>query len=603
MDSYIARRGPDGSGSWLGPAVGFGHRRLSILDLGDRAAQPMRDPASGCVLTYNGEIYNFREQRAMLQSYGADFRTSSDTEVLLQAYRIWGLETLLERLDGMFAFALFDPRADSLILCRDRFGKKPLYYLESAEGVLFSSDVRSIWAVTPGLSLDAESLDYYLTELSVPQPRSIWREVRQLEPAEAMIWRRGRGPRRFTYWTRVFGPKRELPIDQTIDDIDQHLRAAVSKRTVSDVPVGAFLSGGIDSGLVVAHLAKLSERPVQTYSVSVDVPHMDEAPLARVTALRYRTQHSELRVELQPEDTLRDVVEVLGEPFGDSSILPSFLVAAEMRKHVKVVLSGDGGDELFGYPEYSLAYRAELHAAKHPSWAGRTLARVTDRVKRFLGQDGQFVGLLQHYASLTGARRLFRTMGFSWDDKLLLYADSAAPAGFARDWLEGIWQASRQQSLVDTLVEAGLRSRLLNDYLVKVDRASMAHGLEVRSPFLDRLLAERSFLIPNAQKFAGSQGKHLLRCLAMRHLDDRVATAPKRGFAVPLGRWMRDRLGDWTMDLASSRIIREQGLFKTNVVQTLVREHQSEKRDHSHRLFALLMFWLWTERFARRPSA
>lgn len=605
LSASCATRGPDAAGLWRVTGVGLAHRRLSILDLSERGRQPMLDPTGRVAITYNGEIYNFRQLRRELEGHGHTFRSESDTEVLLAGYLQWGAVPLAEKLDGMFAFGLHDLADRSTYLCRDRFGKKPLYYRRDQDHLAFCSDIRGLWATERGLTLDREALDYYLSELATPQPRTIWKEIQQVRPAHVLrVSDRGDGTEE-PYWSRRYSPKREASEAETLEALEEALRAAVMKRTLSDVPIGAFLSGGVDSGLVVAFLAQGSADPVRTYSVCVPGHEMDEGPLAKKVAERYATRHTEINLGSENLDVLPEIIDAFGEPFADSSAIPTWHIAREIRRHVTVVLSGDGGDEIFGYPEYVWAHRADVHFRQNPGAARRAVVRVWDKARRMAGLPGEQAGFIQDYAALAGAEKLFRTMGFSSTEKARLYSPDAARAAadFTRRWLDDAWDSSRQTEMADTLTEASFGNRLLNDYLVKVDRASMAHSLEVRSPFLDGPLAELACRLPNELRYTGGEAKYLLKRLAEKHVASDIRSRPKRGFAVPVADWLRGSLRGMAEDLLRSSTVKGRGFFEPARVDGLLDQHLTGTHDHSHRLWALVCLELWCQRFLDTPPS
>jgi asparagine synthase (glutamine-hydrolysing) len=608
LNASCATRGPDAAGLWRASGVGLAHRRLSILDLSERGRQPMLDPTGRVAITYNGEIYNFRELRKELETHGHTFRSESDTEMLLAGYLQWGAAPLARRLDGMFAFGLHDLSERATYLCRDRFGKKPLYYRKAPDHLAFCSDIRGLWATERGLTLDHEALDHYLSELATPQPRTIWKEIQQVRPAHVLRVSDQGATTEEGYWRRTYSPKSTGSEAQQLEVLEGALRTAVMKRTLSDVPIGAFLSGGVDSGLVVAFLAQGSAGPVRTYSVCVPGHEMDEGPIARKVAERYSTRHTEITLGAQNLDVLPEIVDAFGEPFADSSAIPSWHISREIRRHVTVVLSGDGGDEMFGYPEYVWAHRADVHQRRYPGAAQRAVVRALDKARRMAGLPGKHAGFIQDYAALSGSEKLFRTMGFSSAEKAELYLPDAARAAndFTRRWLDEGWEASRQTEMADTLTEASFGNRLLNDYLVKVDRASMAHSLEVRSPFLDGPLAEIACRLPNELRYKGGEAKYLLKTLAEKHVSPDIRSHPKRGFAVPVAEWLRGDLRGMTEDLLRSSTFKSRGLFEPARVECFLDQHLTGKRDHSHRLWTLLCFELWCRRFmdtAPGPSA
>jgi asparagine synthase (glutamine-hydrolysing) len=602
MSSWLDRRGPDDHGVWIGPGVGLAIRRLSIIDLSAAGHQPMLTPDGSAAIVFNGEIYGFLALREELESRGIAFRSHSDTEVLLQGFLTWGIDGLLERIDGMYALALFDHRDRTLYLARDRFGQKPLYYCLDPDRLLFSSDIRSIWAVRKGLSLDFEAMDYYLSELSMPQPRTIWKEIRQVEPATRVTVRLDAFSCESRRYWRIPSPA------ATGRDADDLARAAeiklaesVRKTRVADVPIGSFLSGGIDSGLVVAALAGETKEPIRTYTIGFPGSANDERAAAAAVARRLGTVHT----ELDSEDVTPELVEELcveyGEPFADPSALPTFLVSRAMREHCKVVLSGDGGDEVFGgYWEYPAASLSdELRSSRSGAFRQWALRAKEFFWRRTLGRgpsSGMGVGHALEFAAQSGYQMLHRGLGFHPDRLGELYA-SGRPCGFARRELERQWLESRQETVADTLFAASLGGRLLNDYLVKVDRASMASSLEVRIPFLDRSLVEFAFSLPAREKLPGHRAKGLLKRIAEQRLGRERATAPKTGFGLPLGDLLRGPLRPLVSEHLSEHSVRQRGFFDGAAVGGLLRRFESGQTDNATRVWALLVLELWSRSF------
>ncbi len=607
IETFLARaledmrfRGPDAHGLQRVGNVGLGHTRLSIVDLSEAGHQPMFSPSGEVGITFNGEIYNFPALKQELQSAGCEFRTRTDTEVLLQGYEYWGLSGLLQRIEGMFALGLLDSREHLLILVRDHFGKKPLYYYQDESCFLFSSDLRTIHRQKrEKLTFDEVALDYYLTEVSVPQPRSIWKQVRQLPPASYLKLDLRSGAKQIQrYW--------ELPREEWLQpspaEAERTLRElliqAVSKRTIADVPVGCFLSGGVDSGLVVALLSQVSEGPVRTYSVGISGED-NELPDARIVAERYRTQHLELMATPQLAEDLPRIVSQLGEPFADSSLLPSFCICQAMRQQVKVVLSGDGGDELFGgYAEYLRAYRTDRFLERYPRWI-RWLVVQADKVwARLLKRRGENLGSLWTHSRQLPHDRLYRHMGFSQRDRQMLYLPGVARerAGRAEQILDELWRENARGDCADSLMRTSIRTRLLNDYLVKVDRASMMNSLEVRSPFLDKALTEWAFRLHPKVRFGAGEQKWLLKNLAEKEVDAGIRARPKRGFGIPVREWLCGPLRDQVMQLADAQgPLAGMGLFDLGHISRVCFEHLSGRVNHSDRIWTLLILKLWLE--------
>lgn len=601
-DESMCQRGPDQHGNLVEGNVGLVHRRLSIIDLSESGRQPMTDASGRLSITYNGEIYNYRELKTELGQKGYNFRSGSDTEVILQGYLAWGFKALLQRLEGMFAFAIYDRQERTLCFGRDHFGKKPLYYYEDEDCFLFASDIRPIHKeVKQRLTVDLETIDYYLSELSSPQPHTIWKQIKQIPPGNYLIvdtvkfdLKNGR------YWQLPRHTTMAVSLEDAVEQTESLLTKAILKRTVADVPVGCFLSGGIDSGMVVSLLATHSSEKVRTFSVGFDGEN-NELPDARIVAERYQTDHHEIIITPSIIEDLPHLLEYVGEPFADSSLLPSYYVCKAMSGQLKVVLSGDGGDELFGgYSQYLLSYKTDQFLASHPArWSAYFSAQADKLVARIQGKK-ENAGSFLHYAHLSGAERLFRQMGFTEAEKRNLYtadAKSAVPSFFS-SWSNHCWKESESGSLTSTIMRASLNTRLLNDYLVKVDRASMINSLEVRSPFLDKDLAAFAFSLPDEWKFSGAVSKYILKKLASRYFDPAVFTKPKRGFGFPLEKWLHKDFQHRLRELTDPNApLYKLGLFEQKTVADLVNQFHQGRPGLGHRIWSLLCLDEWCKLF------
>ena len=595
MAGFMTQRGPDHCDLWLQEGVGFAHTRLSIIDLNERSSQPFLVP-DRLALTFNGEIYNFKDLRKELEDEGHRFVTTSDTEVLAKAYLQWGIE-MISRLDGMFAFGLLDLLKRKLYLARDPFGKKPLYVYQTKKELAFASDIRAIESLRKNqFTLNRQSLDYYLSECSMPQPATIWQEVSQVNAASVrQIDLDDLSSKEWRYWT--------LPPETNIENenealqlVESTLLKAIQKRTIADVPLGCFLSGGVDSGLVVSLLAAHSSERVRTFTVGIEGHPMDESALARLVVQRYNTDHTEIKAKPDFEDIARKMCEYCGEPFADSSIIPSYLVTKEISKHLKVALSGDGGDELFGgYKDYIWAYKADRflrEERRSKLWRARVL--VDKVASRFSGREN--LGSYEHYTRFTGAEKMFRQMGFNRQTKDRLWKAESRPAGNpGEDWLEEKWGEHPSPWLSDQLMRASLSTRLINDYLVKVDRASMYHSLEVRSPFLDKSLAELAFRIAPDLKFHNKTSKYLLKRLAQSYFDEKIFERKKQGFSIPLAEWLGSKLQGFVNDILCNKDAWIFSLFEFDEVQKIWKAHR-EGRRNTDGLWALICLELWAHR-------
>lgn len=600
LDQFLQERGPDNTGHWVDKNIGFTHTRLSIIDLSNTAHQPMTAENEQFVITFNGEIYNFKTLREALHKNGMTFETESDTEVLLKGYMHWGMQTLLENVEGMYAFAIYDKRTNTVNFARDRFGQKPLYYFYDNDQFVFSSDIRSIWKYVPNLEMNYASLDYYLTELSSPQPHTIWKNVQQLDPAHWMCLDLSNNSiEKHNYWKIDYGYKNRLSLSETIDEVEKHLINAITKRTISDVPLGCFLSGGVDSGLVVSMLASNSKERIKTFSVGLNTAHgeLNELPEARIVADRYNTDHTEIIAEANVIEHLPGLVKYIGEPFGSSSIIPSYLITKEIRKNVTVALSGDGGDELFGgYYDYGIAYQTDVYTQLFPTKWKRDFNTWANKLMNKISPSDTNYGSLETYHQFEGWERLYRIMGISPNEKYQVYTDeykNRKEAIFTKEYLNEIWNQFPYKNHTDTLFHASLQTRLLNEYLVKVDRSSMLNSLEVRSPFMDHTLAEFSASIPNQYKFHQGQNKYILKHLATKYIDPDMFKRTKKGFGIPVQAWLKNELKDYMRDHLLSDRFKQRGIFNAQSIERMVNDHIESKGDYTHVLWSLLCLEIW----------
>jgi asparagine synthase (glutamine-hydrolysing) len=609
MCDAIRHRGPDEGGVLaVGPrgiaggvSVGLGSRRLSIIDVAG-GHQPIANEDETIWIVFNGEIYNFETLRRDLVARGHRFRTSSDTEVVVHLYEEKG-EACFADLDGMFALALWDARRERLVLARDRFGKKPLLYAERGGELSFGSEflaLRAAGALAADINdIDLEALDAYLTFMSIPAPLTIYRGVRKLPPASWLAVDR-HGVQISRYWRLEYGPKHGVDEREAALQVRELFTDAVRKRLISEVPLGAFLSGGIDSSAVVAVMAGLSSRPVKTFSIGFGEADYDELPYARAVAARYGCEHYEFVVEPKAVDILPTLVRHYGEPYADSSAIPSFYLARLTREHVTVALNGDGGDEAFaGYP-WHFANRVveSWHAVPAP------LRRTVETVVRGLlppsAERRSFVSRLGRLLRAAGGTRAERYAGwigvFSGDLKRELVSGSWRSEHMAR-CLAARFEAFRGLDAVDAFLAADVDWYLPTDLLVKMDIATMANSLEARSPFLDRQLVEFVARLPSRFKLRGRTSKYILKRAIADLVPAETLSRRKRGFAVPIGRWFRRDLRDFAADHLLGRRAVERGMFDPAVVARLFAEHQSGRADHAHHLWVLLMFELWCREF------
>jgi asparagine synthase (glutamine-hydrolysing) len=625
MTRTLVHRGPDDGGVWCDAAAGagFGHRRLSIVDLSPLGHQPMASRSGRYTITFNGEIYNYRELRSELSALAHSFRGTSDTEVLLAAIEEWGLARALQRCSGMFALGVWDAQQRLLHLARDRFGEKPLYYGRFSGTLLFGSELKALRASSSwSADIDRNALTLLLRHGYIPAPYSIFLQVRKVAPG-GIVSARVEGPRiaatESSYWSALESyesASQSTPAgsaDDALASIDQALRTAIGRQMVADVPVGAFLSGGIDSSLIVALMQQLNTQPVRTFSIGFSEDAFNEAPFARNIAAHLGTQHTELMVT--PRETV-DVIPLLprmyDEPFGDSSQIPTYLVSKLARADVTVSLSGDAGDELFGgyarYPRTIDRWRRTMRvpaALRHlagaivrgaPPWGLELLASPARFSKRWR-RRGLMVDRLQERAPKWAARGFqeFYNVEHSICQPSGLVLNAAEPRTVANS--PDSWPSAadelRHMMFVDTCLY------LPGDILVKVDRAAMAVSLETRVPFLDPEVAMAAWQIPTALHFADGQGKWLLRQMLQRHIPQAMFDRPKRGFEVPVAKWLRTELKDWAETLLGEARLQREGFFDAAIVRRRWRQHIDAAADWSFYLWTVLMFQAWLEEWNR----
>ena len=607
MSAALAHRGPDDEGTWVrsAPAVGLAHRRLAVLDLSDAGHQPMASPSGRYVVSWNGELYNHSELRQELEAGGSRFRSRTDTEVFLCAVDRWGLHAALPKTRGMFAFALWDHDTAVLYLARDRFGEKPLYYREAPGGGAFASELGALRAI-PGFQpdVDRDALTLLLRHGYIPAPHTIYRNVAKVLPGEVVELRPGGQVARWAYWstldeaTRAYAARRPIDLESAADELDTLLRAAVAEQAVADVPVGVFLSGGVDSSSVVAALA--GTRDVRTFTMGFEDPRYDEAPYAAAVADHFGTRHESVRVgEADVLALLDQLPGMFGEPFADASQLPTALVAALAGRAVTVCLSGDGGDEMFaGYGRYPAAIRlwGALGAVPAPvrragRWAGAATRRVLGAMPaKTSAGPGELRRRLVVGAGLVpaaDASELYLRLVSQWDDPAAVVLGGVEPSTPVSMGLPPA------PSLLDALTAVDLITYLPDDILVKVDRTAMAVGLEVRAPFLDHRIFRFAMSLPPALRMEGGVQKRVLRHWLRRHLPGDLVDRPKRGFAVPLARWLRGPLRAWAEDLLAADALRAQGYFDTAEVRKRWSEHISGRHDWSPHLWSVLQFQAW----------
>ena len=626
MDSLV-HRGPDDAGCWYDPeaGVGLGHRRLSIVDLSPLGHQPMASPSGRYRITYNGEVYNFHEIKSELQSHGYTFRSRSDTEVILAALEEWGTEAAVKRFVGMFAFALWDHQERRLHLVRDRLGIKPLYYGFIGHAFVFSSELKAFHAHPEFRGeVDRNALALMLRHGYVPAPNSIYRGIHKLLPGTILSISPDDSsplPSPIVYWSArtVVEQGQAQPflgsVDEAVAHLDALLRQSVELRLVADVPLGAFLSGGIDSSTVVALMQAQSTRPVKTFSIGFEEQDYNEAMHAKAVARHLGTDHTELNITpAQAMAVIPNLPTLYDEPFSDSSQIPTFLVSELARQHVTVSLSGDGGDELFG--GYDRYFRGRSIWQKI-GWMPGGLKGVTARALKTLSPQGWDVVLQKLGPALPGnikqqlsgdrlhklaeivavehPEAMYLGLISHWKVSASLVLGACEPPTVFND----IGQWADVPDFVQRMMFLDMVNYLPDDILVKVDRASMGVGLEARVPMLDHRVVEFAWRLPLSLKINNGQGKWLLRQVLDQYVPRALIDRPKMGFGVPIGAWLRDPLREWAESLLDESRLRQEGFFDPAPIRQKWEEHLAGTRDWKYHLWDVLMFQAWQEMWLR----
>ncbi|MBI4386840.1 MAG: asparagine synthase (glutamine-hydrolyzing) [Elusimicrobia bacterium] len=613
-NDLIAHRGPDDEGFYEDDRAGLAMRRLAIIDL-NTGHQPISNPDGTAWIVLNGEIYNFLELRPELERAGYPFKTKSDTEVIMALYEKMG-PACVRKLRGMFAFAIWDKRRQRLFLARDRVGKKPLVYAAGPGTLAFSSELRCLFEWGVSKEIFPKAIDLYLSLQYIPSPWTIYRNIRKLPPAHTLIYEKGQA-RIERYWDLPLG---SAPLTRDPREAQEMLREkfreAVRLRLISDVPLGAFLSGGIDSSLVVAVMSEASSRPVKTFSIGFEEENFSELPYAREVARAYGCDHREFVVKPEMAEVLPKLAWHYGEPYADSSALPSYYVARETRRHVTVALNGDGGDENFaGYIRY-FAMKGARVWDQSPALLRRMLGLAAEwlpernaplsqlwRIKRFIRSvapadlAGRYLEMVCYFSDFYKqglySPRMFRDLEIQGERELV----------WARDYLRSAMDRAGKEDFVNRLLYTDMVTYLPECLMVKMDIATMANSLEGRSPFLDHELMELSFRMPGHWKLRGLRGhKWILKQAFWDKLPPRIRSRGKMGFGIPVGAWFRGRLRDyWRGHVLSEKAV-ARGYFNREALQRIWEEHQSGRRDHGYRMWALLMLELWHQECLEKMS-
>jgi asparagine synthase (glutamine-hydrolysing) len=596
MTRVIAHRGPDDEGVWANGAVGLGSRRLAVIDLSERGHQPMSNEDGSIWIAFNGEVYNFQELRAGLLRQGHVFRSNTDTETIIHLYEEEGIGAI-SKLRGMFAFALWDGRSSTLFLARDRVGKKPLFYYHDAKRFVFGSEVKCLLQNGVEGAPDSEAINHYLTYGYVPAPWSAFRGIRKVPAAHYLEVRRG-DVSTTRYWTLKYAPKSHVPEGALLEQLSDLLAESTRLRMISDVPLGVLLSGGLDSSAIVATMRKLTSGSLKTFSIGFDHPEYDELAYARQVARHFETDHHELIVRPDALAMVPRLAWHYNEPFADSSAVPSFAVSELARRSVTVALNGDGGDETWlGYDRYAAAATVARYDWV-PTNARRALAAAASRLPS--GMPKSTVYRVRRLGM--GLARTPLEQYASW---ITVFDDVAKRALYTPDFraqlsgtpsfqiFQDALQASDAPTFVEAIAHADIQTYLVDDLLVKMDIASMAHSLEVRSPLLDHRMVEFSANLPVGMKLRGYTQKYLLRRLMKDVLPAPILTRRKMGFGVPIDRWFRADLKEMAYDLLLDSRARSRGYFRPEVVRGYLDAHAAGRAHHHARLWSLLMLEVW----------
>ncbi|MDI7258451.1 MAG: asparagine synthase (glutamine-hydrolyzing) [Thermodesulfobacteriota bacterium] len=611
MCSVLVHRGPDDEGVYTDGPIGLGHRRLSIIDLSPAGHQPMSNVDGTVWIVFNGEIYNFLDLRGDLEKKGYRFRSRSDTEVLLHLYEAEGVDCL-QRLRGMFAFAIWDARKQLLFLARDRLGKKPVFYRAGPTCLIFASEIKAILE-DPEVKreVDPVAIHHYLTYQYVPSPFCAFKGLSKLPPAHYLLCQDGKVEVN-RYWKLSYLPKYPVTTDRQRRQLEEELlvrfEEAVRLRLISDVPLGAFLSGGVDSSAVVAMMSRLMNQPVKTFSIGFDEASYNELPYARIVANRFKTDHTEFKVKPDAVEVLSKLVWYYNEPYADSSAIPTYYVSKLAREHVTVALNGDAGDENFaGYGRYAANEFARRYdkilRTFNPRWVQSIISKLPS------GQNqNNFIWVLKRFSEELNKSPEIRNLGwlchFDNEKKGQLYTEDfkARMNGIdSNELLLEKYQEAEADDFIDSTLYSDVMMYLPDDLLVKVDITSMANSLEARSPFLDHVFMEFVAKIPAELKLRGKKTKWILKQTLRNILPPEILDRKKMGFGVPIDHWLRNELKPMAYDLLLGQRSLERGYFKKDFIQKMLDEHCSAKWNWHYHIWNLLMLELWHRMFIDVP--
>lgn len=596
MCDVMRHRGPDDEGYYLDGWVGLGIKRLSIIDLAG-GHQPIFNESQTACLVMNGEIYNYVELRDQLEKRGHTFQTQSDSEVIIHAYEEWG-EDCPQKFRGMFAFAIWDKLEEKLFIARDRLGQKPLYYYLDKRGIVFSSEIKTILKWDPALSrLNLRELDTYLTYGYVPAPHTMFEGISKLPAGHTLTVERGKCSLR-EYWDIEFDVKEHKSLPEYLEQLQDLLEQAIRFRLRSDVPLGALLSGGIDSSTVVGLMSQMMDRPVQTFSVGFSNEAFNEIPFARSIARQFKTEHHELMIDTCSPSLLKDVVWHLDEPIADPAAVPTYLISELARKHVKVILTGEGGDELFaGYDYYKTHLLARRFQLLPSSLSRRVLPTMARSANYLLRRQHYHERTIWHWSLPPGAQMAAWVAIFTDAEKKKLYGPAfghALSKNRTAETFSYYYQKCNAKDDLHRLMYVDTKVWLPDDLLMKVDKMSMANSLEARTPFLDHHLIEFMASIPANLKLKASTPKYILKALMKDILPDNIISRPKQTFDVPIGEWLCHDLRDLTMDILEEGVIKGEDLFNHNyVMDEMWHALEEGKPGYARQFWSLITLGLW----------
>jgi asparagine synthase (glutamine-hydrolysing) len=583
----VSHRGPDDDGLYIDGYAGLGHRRLAIIDLSEKGRQPMADDKGEVYIVFNGEIYNFKELRCLLEEDGVVFSSGTDTETIIYLYKKYSFDCL-KYLRGMFAFAIWDSRKKLLFIARDRLGKKPLKYYQDGNSFIFASELKAILK-NPAVKkeIDYQAIDEYLSFKYVPGPKTGFKNIKKLAPGHFLVIKYNGEVSEKSYWDLNFEEKDDLREEEWLERIEKKIKESVALRLTSDVPLGAHLSGGIDSGLITALMAENTGKRIKTFSIGFEESKYNELPFARLVAERYDTDHHEFIVKPDAAGLLPKIAYYYEEPYADASAIPYWHLSEITKKHITVALNGDGGDENFAGYERHLApqiYRSlKMIPAKH------ILSKIFSAFSAKSEKTGKIAKALAADKSSLFAFYLDTISYFTKADKKKLYANNFSLISEQKFDFPDIITANND---LDKILQLGLITHLPDDLLVKADIASMAHGLEMRSPLLDNELTEMAARIPTDLKMKDRQKKYLLKKIAVKYLPHECVYRPKHGFTVPLNYWFKGKMQNFLQENILSSDFIETGFNKYGI-EHLLKDHQNNRQNNENKLYALLMLSLW----------